>query len=80
MSNIGRGSLPQVWDPLQAISDQGREFDNKLLKGICKVMRTDKIRTSPYKASVNGAVEPLHRTLNAMLRSVVSEAQKGQQA
>ena len=58
--------------PLQVISDQGREFDNKLLKRLCKVKGTDKIRTYPYKASTNGAIERLHRTLNAMLGRVIS--------
>ena len=43
---------------------------------VCKLMGTDKIRTSPYKASTNGVVERLHRTLNAMLGRVVSESQK----
>ena len=33
-------------------------------------------RTSRYKASTNGAVERLHRTLNAMLGRVVSVSQR----
>ena len=32
--------------PLQVINDQGREFDYKLVKGLCEIMGTDKIRTS----------------------------------
>ena len=34
------------------------------------------MRTSPYKASTNGAVERFHRTLNAMLGRVVCESQR----
>ena len=39
------------------------------------VLGIDKIRTTPYRASTNGAVEWFHRTLNAMLGRVVSENQ-----
>ena len=68
--------FPRYGVPLQVISDQGREFDNRLIKGVCDIMGADKIRTSPYKASTNGAVERFHRTLNAMLGRVVCESQR----
>jgi hypothetical protein len=43
---------------------------------LCQELHIDKTRTSPYKASTNGAVERFHRTLNAMLGKVVSEKQR----
>ena len=67
--------LTRYGTALQISSDLGREFDNRLVKGVCQIMGFDKIRTSPYKASTNGAVERLHRTLNAMLRRVASESE-----
>ena len=39
-------------------------------------MGRDKIRTYPYKASTNGAVERDHRILNVMLGRVVCESQR----
>ena len=38
-------------------------------------MEIGKVRTSPCKASTNGAVERFHRTLNSMLGKVVSDSQ-----
>ena len=37
---------------------------------------TDKIRTTAFKPSTNGAVERFHRTLNSMLGKVVSQSQR----
>jgi len=62
--------------PLQLLSDNGKEFDNLILKEICRLLEIDKIRTTTYKASTNGAVERLHRTLNAMLGKVVDVNQR----
>ena len=47
-----------------------------MLIGLFDVLGIDKIRTTPYKASTNGAVERFHRTLNAMMGRVVSESQR----
>ena len=30
--------FPRYGVPLQVISDQGREFDNRLVKGVCEIM------------------------------------------
>jgi transposase InsO family protein len=62
--------------PEQILSDQGPEFESALLAELCRELHIDKVRTSPYKASTNGAVERFHRTLNAMLGKVVSEKQR----
>ena len=39
-------------------------------------LEIDKVRTTSYKPSTNGAVERFHRTLNAMLGKVISESQR----
>ena len=62
--------------PKQLLSDQGPEFDSVLMTELCKSLHIDKVRTSPYKASTNGAVERFHRTLNSMLGKVVAENQR----
>ena len=40
--------FPRFGIPIQILSDQGKEFDNNLLKGLCDVLGIDKIRTKPY--------------------------------
>jgi len=62
--------------PLQLLSDNGKEFDNLILREICRLLEIDKIRTTTYKASTNGAVERVHRTMNAMLGKVVETNQR----
>ena len=62
--------------PDQILSDQGPEFESELMTELCKELHIDKVRTSPYKASTNGAVERFHRTLNSMLGKVVAENQR----
>ena len=54
------------------LSDNGKEFNNKLLSEICELFQVDKFQTTVYKPSTNGLVERWHRTLNAMLAKVVS--------
>ena len=39
---------------LQVIGDQGREFHNRLVKGICEIMGADKIRISPTRLPPTG--------------------------
>jgi hypothetical protein len=43
---------------------------------LCRAYGIEKIRTSSYKASTNGAIERFHRTLNSMLGKVVAESQR----
>jgi hypothetical protein len=61
---------------LQLLSDQGREFDNLLLTSLCHLLGTDKIRTSPYKASTNACTERLHRSINSMIAKCVDDNQR----
>ena len=62
--------------PLELMSDNGREFDNSILKELCRLLGMEKIRTTVYKPSTNGAVERFHRTLNSMLGKVVETNQR----
>ena len=62
--------------PIQLLSDNGREFENLLMYELCRLLGIEKLRTTAYKASTNGAVERFHRTLNSMLAKVVADNQK----
>ena len=62
--------------PLQILSDNGKEFESGVLRELCRLTNIDKIRTTAYKPSTNGAVERFHRTLNSMLGKVVAEHQR----
>ena len=62
--------------PLQLLSDRGPEFEGALLKELCVALGIDKLRTTGYKPSTNGALERFHRTLNSMLAKVVADNHK----
>jgi len=62
--------------PLQLLSDRGAEFEGHMFKEICELLGVDKLRTTAYKPSTNGALERMHRTLNTMLGKIVDEKQK----
>jgi transposase InsO family protein len=62
--------------PMQILSDQGAEFEGKLMTELCTILEIDKIRTSPYRPQTNGATERFHRTLNSMLDKLVAENQR----
>ena len=62
--------------PVQILSDQGNEVDSSLMREICRSYGIDKVRTTAYNPSTNGAVERFHRSLNSMLGKVVSDSQR----
>ena len=48
-------------------SDQGRQFESKLLQEICRILQIKKTHTSPYHPQGNGVAEQFNRTLLNML-------------
>ena len=62
--------------PMQLLSDRGQEFESTLMKEMCVALGIEKLRTTAYKPSTNGALERFHRTLNSMLAKVVCENQR----
>jgi transposase InsO family protein len=62
--------------PKQILTDRGPEFESELFRQLCSLLEVDKIRTTGYKPSTNGAVERFHRTLNSMLAKRVCESQR----
>ena len=79
-STVARVLSEQVFSrfgiPKQILSDRGAEFESALMRELCHALGIDKLRTTSYKPSTNGAVERFHRTLNAMLAKTVEPNQR----
>ena len=48
-------------------SDQGREFENKIMQELCILCGSHNTRTTPYHPESDGMVERFYRTLPMML-------------
>ena len=48
-------------------SDQGREFENKIMHELCLLGGSHKTKTTPYHPESDGLVERFNRTLNPLL-------------
>ena len=49
--------------PEQLHSDQGRNFESKVIKNVCDLLQIRKTRMSPYHPQSDGLVERFNRTL-----------------
>ena len=49
--------------PEQLHSDQGKQFESRLMMEICKLLQINKIRTMPYHPQSDGLVERFNRTI-----------------
>lgn len=52
-------------------SDQGRQFEGKLIEELCKLLQVEKSHTTPYHPQGDGLVERANRTILDMLATVV---------
>ena len=59
--------------PLVIHSDQGREFENGLMKSLCCLLGCVKTRTAPYHPESDGMVERFNRTCLMMLSMFVND-------
>ena len=57
--------------PREIHSDQGRQFESRLLQGICKILGIKKTRTTPFNPKSDGMVERFNRTLLSMLVTMI---------
>ena len=53
--------------PEEIISDQGRNFESKLIAELYNLARILKLRTSPYRSQTNGQCECFNSTLISMI-------------
>ena len=59
--------------PLVIHSDQGREFENGLMKSLCALLGCTKTRTAPYHPESDGMIERFNRTCLMILSMFVND-------
>ena len=60
-----------VGPPRRLHSDQGRNFESRILGDLCKAFGVNKSHTTPYHPMGNGLVERMNRSLLTLLRTYV---------
>ena len=59
--------------PLVIHSDQGREFENGLMKSLCALLGCTKTRTAPYHLESDGMIKQFNRTCLMILSMFVND-------
>ena len=62
--------------PQILLTDQGKNFESKLIAELCDLLQIDKRRTTAYHPQCDGQVERFNRTLTTMLSMYVEKNQK----
>ena len=61
--------------PLSILSDQGRNYESKVFRELCRMLQIRKTRTSPHNPKCNGQVERFNWTLKRMIKAYLCEDQ-----
>ena len=59
--------------PEQLHSDQGKQFESKLVQELCKILKISKTRTTAYHPQCDGLVECFNRTLQDMIATMTAD-------
>ena len=68
--------IPRWGCPLAIHSDQGRTYESKLFKELCRMLEVRKTRTSVRNPRGNGQAERFSRTLLRMIKAYLCGEQK----
>ena len=66
--------------PEKIISDQGRNFESKLIAELCNLGRIQKLRTSPYRLQTNSQCECFNSMLISMIGTLPPDTKRNWQA
>ncbi len=58
--------------PRTIITDNGTEFDNRILEELCKLFHVKKVLVQAYHLQTNGVVERLNRKIINFLRALIN--------
>ena len=62
--------------PTKILMDQGKSFENQLIRELCSLAQIQKLRTMPYRPQTNESCECFNYTLMAMLGTLPIHAKK----
>ena len=62
--------------PTKILMDQGKSFENHLIRELCSLAQVQKLWMTPYRPQTNGSCERLNYTLMSMLGTLPVHAKK----
>ena len=74
MTALYNGFFSRFGLPTQLHSDQGRNFESKLVQELAKLTGIRRTRTTPFHPRSDGQTERMNRTILAMLRATVYDS------